>query len=468
MKLKILIFSLFASFAFASPSPTEPLSGPMDMVPAPQENSIPPLSQENLTLFGTTLEAIREFYVTPVSDNVIIENAAKGMLENLDPHSDYLDEADFTALKTMVDDQFSGLGVEITAANGAILVITPIDDSPAQKAGIKAGDYIVKINGTSVEGLSITQAMNMMRGPKGETVTLTIVRKGENKPLTIKVVRDNIILKDVKTKIYDSHYGYLRISSFGNDTGKHVSDAVKKLLTDTNNQLYGVVLDLRNNPGGVVEAATDTANVFLDVNKIGYGKPVVYTKGRIPESQYTGYVTGHDQLHGIPMVVLINAGTASAAEIVTGALQDYHRAVVMGVRSFGKGSVQTVFPLQNGKTAIKLTTALYYLPNGQTIQALGITPDVIVNNYNIPDSAKPTDDDAVREGDIANHITGSGEVSISITKKDSDMTKTTEQIVNASDTDKPLLYTDYQLNAAINMLMGLHAAEEIETSGSES
>lgn len=464
---KALPFLLFCGFAWAASSnyePTPSLHGPMDMAPPPGAQTIAPLSQDNLYLFGTTLQAIREFYVTPVTDDTIVENAVKGMLENLDPHSDYLDKTDFEDLKTLTDGQFSGLGVEITAANGAIMVISPIDDSPAQKAGIKPGDYIVKINGVAVEGLSITKAMNMMRGPKGQKVTLTIVRKGTPQPFDITVVRDNIVLKDVKTKVLDRHYGYIRIADFGENTGPHVSAGVKQLFKDTNNQLYGVILDLRNNPGGVVEAATDTANVFLDVNKIGQGKYVVYTKGRIPESIYKGYVAGSDQLNGIPMVVLINAGTASAAEIVTGALQDYHRALVVGVRSFGKGSVQTVFPLDDGDTAIKLTTALYYTPNGRMIQAQGITPDVIINNYNIPDTVKPTDNDAIRESDLAQHITGNGEVNISSTKTDSEAGKTTEQIVNPDDADKPLIYTDYQLDQAVDILEALHATQSVVNS----
>jgi len=460
MKLKVLGLSLLCGIAFASSHvPTHPVNGGMDMMPPPQaEDSIPPLSDSNAYLFGVTLQAIREFYVTPVTDNTIIANAARGMLENLDPHSDYLDAEDFADLKTMTNGEFSGLGVEITPASGAILVITPIDGSPAAKVGIKAGDYIVKIDGEAVEGMSVTKAMNMMRGPKGTKVKLTIVRKGETQPLNFTITRDNIVLKDVRTKVLNKHYGYIRIADFGEKTGQNVSKAVSQLFKDTHNQLYGVILDLRNNPGGVVQAATATANVFLNANEIGSGKFVVYTKGRMPESSYEGYVAGPDQLKGLPLVVLINSGTASAAEIVTGALQDYHRAVVVGVRSFGKGSVQTVFPLAGDKTAVKLTTALYYTPNGSEIQAMGITPDVVVNNYNIPDSVKPTDEQVIREGDLANHITGSGEFMISNTKTDSQANETTAEIVNGSKKAKPLIYTDYQLYQGLNLLEGLHAA----------
>lgn len=470
MKIRILALCLFCSFSFAAPTgevSLHELHGPMDMAPPPTANSIEPLSQDNLYLFGTTLEAIRQYYVSPVTDNTTIENAVSGMLSNLDPHSAYLNKDDYQDIQTLTNGKFSGVGVEITPANGALLVITPVDDSPAQKAGIKAGDYIVKINGVAVEGLSVPKAMNMMRGPKGKTVELTVVRKGDKTPLNFTITRDDIVIKDVKTKVLDNHYGYIRITEFQGDTGKHVSQAVRQLYKDTNNQLYGVILDLRNNPGGVVEAATATANVFLNVNKIGMGKYVVYTKGRMPESSYQGYVTGYDQLNGLPIIVLINAGSASAAEIVTGALQDYHRAVVVGIRSFGKGSVQTVFPLKGDVTAIKLTTALYYTPNGREIQAQGITPDVVINNYNIPDTVKATDQDVIREGDLASHIAGGdGKPLIATTKTDAQVGESTEQIVNGAASNKPLIYTDYQLDQSLDLLMALHAATPILASGS--
>ncbi len=465
MKLTALSLCLFCSTSLAFADVSGSLDAHLDAsTPLPEEQTIAPLSQDNVNLFGTTLQAIREFYVNPVPDDTIVENAARGMLQNLDPHSDYLDKADYEDLETMTNGQFSGIGVEITPANGALLVVTPLDDSPAQKAGVKAGDYIVKINNVAVDGLSVTKAMNMMRGPKGQSVTLTLLRKGENAPLTLTIVRDNIVMKDVKTKVLAGHYGYLRISQFETNTGIDVSRGVKQLFKDTNGELYGVVLDLRNNPGGLVDAATDTANVFLNMQKIGAGKVVVYTKGRIPDSEYTGYVQGRDQLQGLPMVVLINSGTASAAEIVTGALQDYHRAIVVGTRSFGKGSVQTVFPLEGGETAIKLTTALYYTPSGRMIQAQGITPDVIVHNYNIPDTIKPTGTDVIREGDLANHITGDGEAMIAMSKTDANTSESLQDIVNGggSSKEKSLIYTDYQLYQALSMLMGLHAETRIQ------
>ncbi|MCX7122688.1 MAG: S41 family peptidase [Gammaproteobacteria bacterium] len=428
--------------------------------------AIAPLSDQNVTLFGTTLQAIRTFYVNPVSDDTITENAARGMLSNLDPHSDYLDQEDFQDLKTMTDGQFSGLGIEITAANGAILVITPIDDSPAEKAGVKAGDYIVKINAVAVEGLSLTKAMNMMRGPKGQTVTLTVVRKDVDLPLDFKITRDNIKLKDVKTMMIDKHYAYIRIAMFEADTGAHAEQAILDLKKQ-NNGIYGVILDLRNNPGGVVQSSVSVANLFLNAATIGANKPVVYTKGRFADSQYTGYVTGTDLFHGLPIIVLINSGTASAAEIVSGALKDYHRAIIVGTTSFGKGSVQTVFPLPGDKTALKLTTALYYTPDGSSIQAKGITPDVLVHSYSIPDTVKANDIHTIREADLNDHLENGDthpddqSIADTVDTQDGDV-QNIQQIANGKTSSddltqsQNLFYKDYQLYTAVNLLMALH------------
>lgn len=454
----------FATIPAASSADTNNVTYGNPIENSPQGQQIKPLSQENLFLFGATLQAIREFYVDPVTDDTTVDNAVSGMLSNLDPHSDYLNEQDFADLKAMTDGQFSGIGVEITPDNGALLVISPIDDSPAQKAGVKAGDYIVKINGTAVEGLSLTKAIKMMRGPKGQKITLTIVRKGVDQPMNITIIRDNIKLVDVKAKLLDKHYAYIRVSVFEDKTGAHLRDAVTKLQKDNPNQIYGVILDLRNNPGGVVDAAVDVANVFLDVNKVGYNKLVVYTKGRVPEAQFSGYVKGNDMFNGLPMVVLINAGSASASEIVAGALQDDHRAVIVGIQSFGKGSVQTVFPLPGGKTAIKLTTARYYTPSGRSIQAQGIIPDVKVNEFDIPDSVKAPDNNVIREADLASHLMGGSDDSTIGKTSNVPMTATNgvstiENMLNPGK-DKPLFYTDYQLNQAVTLLQALHTANQ--------
>jgi carboxyl-terminal processing protease len=451
--------------------PVAPIAMPAEAGAPPETlaaKSIPPLSQDNVFLFGTTLQAIREVYVKPISDDTITENAVHGMLSELDPHSDYLNAQDFQDLKTMTDGNFCGIGVEITAANGAILVISPIDGSPADKAGVKAGDYIVKINSTAVEGLSLTQAMKMLRGKKGEKLTLTLVRKGVDDPIVVTLVRNQIDLKDVRTQMFDDHYAYIRIARFGMDTGAHAQTAILALQKQTKAPIYGVILDLRNNPGGVVTSAVDVSNLFLDAAAIGKDKPIVYTKGRLPEAQYTGLVTGQDLFKGLPIIVLINAGTASAAEIVAGALQDYHRATVVGIRSFGKGSVQTVFPLPDGKTALKITTALYYTPDGRSIQAEGIIPDVRVNNYAIPDTVKPLDRDVIREGDLADHLTNGSsspeDLAISTSKSDNDAGESLSHIVNGSGASatQPLtgdnaFYKDFQLYEALDILQALHS-----------
>lgn len=457
--LGVLLFMGLSSLALADN--TQPVMA------VPPSNGVQPLSQDNLFLFGATLQGIREFYVDEVSDDTIIQNAARGMLSNLDPHSDYLDKQDFSDLKAMTDGEFSGIGVEITADNGALLVISPIDDTPAQKAGIKSGDYIVKINGMAVEGMSLTKAIGMMRGPKGQKITLTIVRKGKDQPMDFVITRDNIKLTDVKTKMLDHHYAYVRVSVFEEKTGQHLRDAVTQLLKDNPGQIYGVILDLRNNPGGVVQASVDVANVFLSANQVGYNKLVVYTKGRVPDSKFEGYVTGQDMFNGLPMVVLINSGSASASEIVAGAIQDNHRAVIVGTESFGKGSVQTVFPLPGGETAIKLTTARYYTPSGRSIQAQGITPDVKVSEYDIPDTVKAPDDNVIREGDLSTHLAGGnddvtiGKTSHDPSAKPGQNISNIEGLLNpGKNKDKPLFYSDYQLYQGLNVLQALHAANK--------
>ena len=265
----------------------------------------------------------------------------------------------------------------------------------------------------------------------------------------------------------DQHYAYIRVAMFEADTGTHVKQAILDLQKQ-NNGIYGVVLDLRNNPGGVVQASVDVSNLFLNAAQIGPNKPVVYTKGRFPQSQYTGYVTGQDMLHGLPMIVLINSGTASAAEIVSGALQDYHRAIIVGITSFGKGSVQTVFPLPGDKTAIKLTTALYYTPDGVSIQAKGINPDVIVHSYAIPDTVKSLDSNTIREADLSDHLAnGDGNPDDKPIAASTDTTdggvQSLQQIANGTSNNddltqsKNLFYKDFQLYTAVNLLMALHS-----------
>ncbi|MDF2940050.1 MAG: peptidase [Gammaproteobacteria bacterium] len=434
-----------------APVISKPISAP---APTPDTN----ISQADLERFGAAMEAVQDYYVDKVSGKTIIDNAISGMLSNLDPHSAYLDEQDYEDLQAMTEGQFCGIGVEVDMEGPALEVIAPLDGSPAAKAGIKAGDMIVRINDTPVQGLTANQAIMMMRGKKGDKVTLTIFRKGAAKPLVITLTRDEIKLQNVRSELLEKKYGYIRVASFQVNTGADVAKAIASLEKQSNNHLEGVILDLRNNPGGVVQASVDTASDFLNSKNLPYGKKVVYTKGRIKEADFTGYATGNDLTHGVPIVVLINGGTASAAEIVAGALQDYHRALIVGQRSFGKGSVQTVFPLQDGKTAIKLTTARYYTPSGRTIQALGITPDIMIPDLQIPSSVKPQEGLIIRESDFPDHLTtvqSNGEVTKPVAQDDAQLMQ--QLMGKKSKKDQPLIYKDYQLQQALLLLQALNA-----------
>ncbi|MDF2690301.1 MAG: peptidase [Gammaproteobacteria bacterium] len=436
-----------------TPVISQPISAP---APAPDST----ISQADLERLGASIEAVQEFYVDKVSGKTIIDNAISGMLSGLDPHSAYLDEQDFQDLQAMTEGQFCGVGIEVDMQGPALEVITPLDGSPAAKAGIKPGDMIVRIDDTPVQGLTANQAIMKMRGKKGQKVTLTIFRKGVNKPLVITLVRDDIKLQSVRSELLNKDYGYIRIASFQVNTGADVAKAIASLQKQSHNQLKGIILDLRNNPGGVVQASVDVASDFLNSSKLPYGKKIVYTKGRIKQADFTGYATGTDLSHGVPIIVVINAGTASAAEIVAGALQDYHRALIVGQRSFGKGSVQTVFPLQDGKTAIKLTTARYYTPSGRTIQALGITPDIAIPDLHIPTSVKPDEGLIIRESDFPDHLNtvqSNGAVTKPVNQDDSQLM---QQLMGPkkSAKDQPLIYRDYQLQQALLLLQALNAA----------
>ena len=386
-----------------------------------------PLPLQDLRLFTLIFDHIRRSYVTPVSDRTLLENAIKGMLQELDPHSDYLDASHFSSLQETTQGEFSGVGLEIGIENGYVKVVTPVDGSPAQKAGLRAGDLVIKLDNQSIRGLSLSESAKRMRGPKGSSVMFTVMRPGQEKPLNITVVRDTIKTRSTRSRLIEQDFGYIRIAQFQANTGKDFRAELKQLLKK-NPQLKGFVLDLRNNPGGVLQASVEVVDALVNDGVI------VYTEGRLENSNQSFSASEGDIANGLPMVVLVNGGSASAAEIVAGALQDQQRAIIMGTRSFGKGSVQTVLPVGKNE-GIKLTTALYFTPKGRSIQAQGIEPDVIIKRAKI---TQLKEENRVKEVDLSGHITNQADKK-AVVKADGD-TQGTE---------------DNQLFEAINMLKGL-------------
>jgi carboxyl-terminal processing protease len=392
------------------------------------------LPYEDLRTFTEIFGRIKRDYVEPVSDKKLLEDAVRGMLSGLDPHSAYLVAEEYQELKEGTTGQFGGLGIEVTMENGFIKVVSPIDDTPAQKAGIKTGDLIIKLDDKPVKGMSLTDAVKMMRGEPGSKIVLTIVREGEEAPLKLTLSRDIIKVKSVKSRILEKGYGYVRISSFQSGTGDALKEALAALKKENGGNLKGLVLDLRNNPGGVLNAAVEVSDAFL---KSGL---IVYTEGRIENSEMRFNAATDDLIDGAPIVVLINAGSASASEIVAGALQDQKRAVIMGEKSFGKGSVQTILPTSNG-AAVKLTTARYYTPSGRSIQAEGIEPDVALARVKL-ESLDKADFTPVKEADLSHHLqNGKG---------------ATDGKKDGLDKNKESLdVEDYSLHEALNLLKGI-------------
>ena len=391
-----------------------------------------PLPLDELRTFAEVMDRIKTAYVEPIDDKTLLENAIKGMLSNLDPHSAYLEPEAFAELQESTSGEFGGLGIEVGSEDGFIKVVSPIDDTPASKAGIEAGDLIVRIDGQPTKGLSLMEAVDKMRGKAGSKIQLTLVREG-GKPFDVELTRAVIKVRSVKSQLLDNGYGLIRISQFQVGTGEEVGKALARLRKDNGKKLSGLVLDLRNNPGGVLQAAVEVADHFLTKGLI------VYTKGRIANSELRFSADPADASEGVPLVVLINGGSASASEIVAGALQDHKRGVLMGTDSFGKGSVQTVLPLNNDR-ALKLTTALYFTPSGRSIQAQGIVPDIEVAR------AKLTREDGgelLKEADLAGHL-GNGNGGAD---KPSGSKK--PQAANPQD-------DDYQLSQALNLLKGLN------------
>ncbi len=392
---------------------------------------------EDLRTFTEIFGRIKRDYVEPVSDKKLLEDAIRGMLSGLDPHSAYLIAEEYQELKEGTTGQFGGLGIEVTMENGFVKVVSPIDDTPAQRAGIKTGDLIVRLDDQPVKGMSLNDAVKIMRGEPGSKILLTVVREGEEAPLKITITRDIIKVKSVKSRMLEKDYGYVRISSFQSRTGESLKEAIADLRKENASNLKGLVLDLRNNPGGVLNAAVEVSDAFI---KSGL---IVYTEGRIENSEMRFNASPDDIIEGAPIVVLINAGSASASEIVAGALQDQKRAVIIGEKSFGKGSVQTILPTSNG-AAVKLTTARYYTPSGRSIQAEGIEPDIALARVKL-ESVDKSEFTPVKESDLSHHLTNGN--------KRKDGKTNVEQTEKVK--EEILELKDYAVHEALTLLKGI-------------
>ncbi len=397
------------------------------------------LPLDELRTFTEIYSRIKSDYVESVDDKKLLADAIQGMLSGLDPHSSYLDAESFKDMRVETEGQFGGLGIEVTMENGFVKVVSPIEDTPAAKVGLKPGDLVIKLDDKAVKGMTLTEAVRLMRGKPGSDIVLTVVREGESKPLKFTLTRAVIKIQSVKNKLLESGFGYVRITQFQAATEKNLADAIRKLEKESGSSLKGLVLDLRNNPGGVLNAAVGVSDAFLEKGLI------VYTEGRVNDSRLKFNAQPGDLLHGAPMVVLINGGSASASEIVAGALQDHKRAVIMGTKSFGKGSVQTILPVSNG-SALKITTARYYTPNGRSIQASGIEPDILAEEAKV---TKSEAGERLREADLMRHLESPETPKKEEKKKDADKKKDEPVSRNLPNTD------DYQVQEALNLLKGV-------------
>ncbi len=404
------------------------------------------LPLETVRTLSEVFDKIKNNYVEDTDDKKLLDDAIRGMLSGLDPHSTYLDAKAFEELRVGTTGEFGGLGIVVGMEDGFVKVISPIDDTPAERAGVKAGDLIIRLDDTPVKGMSLDDAVKLMRGKPGTDILLTIVRKGEDKPLKIKITRDRIRVKSVKHKLLEPGFGYVRISQFQERTGSDLRKAISEMKKESGGKLKGLVLDLRNNPGGLLDAAISVSDAFLNKGII------VSVKGRTQENKLSQSATPGDILNGAPMVVLVNEGSASASEIVAGALQDDKRAIIMGQKTFGKGSVQTVIPLGN-KSALKLTTARYYTPSGRSIQAEGIEPDIELKHLKVSERGdngfKP-----IKEADLSGHLENPKE-----SKKEPSGTKAPGKSTPKPKVEKghlELAKDDYALFEALNLLKGLY------------
>ena len=401
-----------------------------------EEKDVDVLPLNEIRTFTEIFSKIKNDYVENINDKKLLENAIRGMLQGLDPHSAYLDKEAYRELQEGASGKFGGLGIEVGYEDGFVKVISPIDDTPAQRAGVKAGDLIIKLDGKSVKGISLMEAVKMMRGKPGSEIVLTILREGKEKPFNLPVVRDVITVKSIKAETIEPGFMYIRISNFQIHTVDDMRKSLKKLKNENTDNLKGLVLDLRNNPGGLLNAAVGVSDLFLNNGLI------VYTEGRIKDSKLKFTAKPTEVFKNIPIIVLVNGGSASASEIVAGALQDHKRAIIMGERTFGKGSVQTILPMSD-ETALKLTTARYFTPSGRSIQASGIEPDMIVKNiqFNVTNS-NDMDNGLIKEADLSGHL-------------DNEIAENNIDIDKKAESNSSLVENDYQLYEAINVLKGL-------------
>jgi carboxyl-terminal processing protease len=428
-----------------------------------EKDAKPQLPLDELRTFAEVYGKIKSDYVETVEDKKLINQAINGMLTGLDPHSSFLDVDGFKDLQAGTQGEFGGLGIEVGMEDGLVKVVSPIEDSPAFKAGVKSGDLIMQLDEKLVKGMSLNDAVKIMRGKPNTSIKLTILRKGENKPLYITLVRAIIKTQSVKYKLPEPGYAYLRVTQFQEHSGEDLAKAIKALREQNKGPLKGLVLDLRNNPGGLITAAVGISATFVPKDVL-----VVYTEGRTEDAKMrltanaANYARGGesadflkdlpDDIKTVPMVVLINGGSASASEIVAGALQDHKRAVIMGTQSFGKGSVQTILPMNNG-TAIKLTTARYFTPNGRSIQAKGIVPDIVVEDATVSTAEQGMN---VREADLSNHLSNPKEAEAPA--KEAPKPPTVKKDDKQSTDKAPMeagTKTDYQFMQAVNLLKGI-------------
>jgi carboxyl-terminal processing protease len=432
-----------------------------------QKEAAGPLPVEELRTFADVFGAIKQGYVEPVEDKKLITFAISGMLANLDPHSAYLDAEAFKDLQVSTQGEFGGLGIEVGMEDGFVKVVSPIEDTPAFKAGVKSGDLIIKLDDTPVKGMTLNDAVKRMRGKPGSPIKLTIVRKGADKPIVLTLTRAVIKIRSVKYKLLENGYGYVRITQFQEHTGELLAESLNTLYKENKAPLKGLIMDLRNDPGGLLNGAVAVAAAFVKPDSL-----VVYTEGRTEDAkmrltasrEYYLRPMQMDYLKSlpegvkqVPMVVLVNGGSASASEIVAGALQDHKRAVIMGTRTFGKGSVQTILPLGNG-TAIKLTTARYFTPSGRSIQAKGIEPDIVVEDPSMPEA---DDGLGIREADLDKHLANpNGGEEQPTPARPAEGAKApakpaTDKKPVTLEPGEIVSKSDFQVNQALNLLKGL-------------